>query len=453
MDYLANIRQKDVGILRNAWWNRNRNRAEFHRVPIVKKEDSISTHAVTSSSESSLIESNANDNSDKFKDTTNRFPFKIKIILDFIRLYDKITDGVRSGPPGDDRLDQAEVDGAGADGGGGSNTHANSGISTQNPTSSSSAFNKRQGNSKRQRDKEREDHPNRGGGKRSSVSRGVDDPGRRFACIFYHSDNTRHWHCQHLTLKRIGDVRQHIWRKHACPVHCPTCGEEFHQRNPNQRIAARNEHINTRSCQERDFPKFWATEDMLDQMVNAANETNSYTDEERWYIIWDIMFPGRARPPSPYIDNTHEGTRVSLIQTAIMEYQGQAEYQQLPPEQRQALELILDHFLASVSGNWNRYPLGFIISQLTNHSTPFSSNLLPESSSSFFQSTLPQPQSQTSQISGAAVLPNSHSHSHSHSQGQNPTSPFSQFTFDGDMDAEFIDLSLLPPGWSHNSMS
>ncbi|KAI0897856.1 hypothetical protein F4806DRAFT_507633 [Annulohypoxylon nitens] len=441
MDYLTYKRHRDVGKFRNGGffskaqkaWERRVKPTEFRdRASIAEKEDNVPT--VTGSSE------NANDNSTKLKEPTK---FSLKIVLDFIRLYDKITDGVRSVPLGDYRLDQAEAEvdgtgaGAGADGGGGSSsTNANSSISTQNPTSSSSAS-KRQGVWRRQRGKDREDRPNRGGGNPPFAVRRAIHSGPKLACPFYLADNIRHWNCHGFGFTRIGDMRQHIKRKHVPPLHCPTCGEEFRD------LSSRDDHIDARACQESYFPRTWATLDMLDELDNTANRLNSHSDEERWYIIWDIMFPGRARPPSPYIDNTHEGTRVSLIRAAIIEYQTQAEYQQLPPQQRQAVDLILNHFLTSVSGDRNRQPLGSIISQLTSHSTLFPSNP-PELCSSFLQSVFPQPQLQAPQI-GAAILP--------HSQGQNPTSPFSQFTFDGDIDADFVDLDLLTPVWPHNSMS
>ncbi|KAK8073184.1 hypothetical protein PG994_004083 [Apiospora phragmitis] len=98
---------------------------------------------------------------------------------------------------------------------------------------------------------------------------------------------------------RIGDVRQHVYRRHRQPIHCPVCGRTFTS-EPDSTA-----HINQQSCIEvvchipgvtRDQ---WA--DICDR-AHAAPHTVNGGDVERWFAIWDILFPGEPRPPTPYVD-------------------------------------------------------------------------------------------------------------------------------------------------------
>ena len=49
---------------------------------------------------------------------------------------------------------------------------------------------------------------------------------------------------------------------------------------------------------------------------DAKDRKKRPTEVERWYAIWDILFPGIERPPSPYIDVSweydHRGSRARI---------------------------------------------------------------------------------------------------------------------------------------------
>ncbi|OTA92612.1 hypothetical protein M434DRAFT_387044 [Hypoxylon sp. CO27-5] len=182
------------------------------------------------------------------------------------------------------------------DGGGTGNTSTTSNGASTLPSSGSS---KNHGNSKRQRGKRSDgDRPGRRGSKRTPVPNAPghgDTSGPHWACPFYLHNRQENWRCLGFRLKRIGDVRQHIRRKHVVPIHCPICGAEF--ANENLRI----EHINASYCQQHLFNLPGATVDQIVAMKRAADDGNASTDVERWFEIWRILFPGIPEPESPYV--------------------------------------------------------------------------------------------------------------------------------------------------------
>ncbi|KAI1749541.1 hypothetical protein F4782DRAFT_300876 [Xylaria castorea] len=101
-----------------------------------------------------------------------------------------------------------------------------------------------------------------------------------FGCPFYFYDNEEHRICLHYELKRIGDVRQHIYRFHVQPSHCPRCGIVFQD---DITYAQRDIHERQRICEATsDFRRYsGATSDQLASMSNAAARRCSSTDEER----------------------------------------------------------------------------------------------------------------------------------------------------------------------------
>ncbi|KAF4484899.1 hypothetical protein CGGC5_v007277 [Colletotrichum fructicola Nara gc5] len=62
------------------------------------------------------------------------------------------------------------------------------------------------------------------GRKRDKTSSALEDE-ERFACPYFKSDRVKHINCLHFQLKRVKDVKQHIFRKHD--FHCDTCYEVF----------------------------------------------------------------------------------------------------------------------------------------------------------------------------------------------------------------------------------
>ncbi|KXJ86582.1 hypothetical protein Micbo1qcDRAFT_179836 [Microdochium bolleyi] len=119
-------------------------------------------------------------------------------------------------------------------------------------------------------------------------------PERRFACPFYKHDNVRHAGCLLRRLTRVRDVKQHLRCAHRRPPFCPVCGEEFVLQDRLE------DHIRGRTCQEQDFDKPEGitekqSRDLSGRVLSKATPT------AQWFSIWDIVFPGEARPDSPFV--------------------------------------------------------------------------------------------------------------------------------------------------------
>ncbi|KAI1329856.1 hypothetical protein F5Y16DRAFT_417002 [Xylariaceae sp. FL0255] len=121
---------------------------------------------------------------------------------------------------------------------------------------------------------------------------------RPFACPFFLFNREAHSRCLSKSLYRVPDIRMHIRRCHYLS-YCPICFRTF-ENDP--QFAQRDAHVAQGACHHVENPHACATSEQLEQMKTAARDQKRISNEERWYIIWDIMFPGRTRPDSPYID-------------------------------------------------------------------------------------------------------------------------------------------------------
>lgn len=114
-----------------------------------------------------------------------------------------------------------------------------------------------------------------------------------FACPFYKHDPIAHRSCifRHTSTK-TNYVKQHLRRHHLQPRHCPICGEKFGAESE------KNDHIRSSTCEQQEFQHAGLTESQREQIEQIPR---SEQPEERWYKMWDIIFPGEPRPASPYI--------------------------------------------------------------------------------------------------------------------------------------------------------
>lgn len=146
-------------------------------------------------------------------------------------------------------------------------------------------------------DKEDEDdHDENGGRGRGTPSHANQGPRRVFACPFYKFDSIRHMPCSRLHLLRIRDVKQHLNRRHYHTGHCAVCGFELED------AQRRDNHLrNNSTC--RPPPGRAAVDGVTEsQRMALARRSNRGLDEQnQWFSIWRILFPGTACPPSPYL--------------------------------------------------------------------------------------------------------------------------------------------------------
>jgi len=122
---------------------------------------------------------------------------------------------------------------------------------------------------------------------------------RKLACPFCKKDSTgsiRYRTCYRYTLARVRDVKQHLRRCHRLPIYCSICMTIFEDE------ADRDAHTRVRSCVDRiSTPIEGVSEAQWRQLEKRVPP--KMTEEEQWYTVFEILFPGQQRPQSAYIDH------------------------------------------------------------------------------------------------------------------------------------------------------
>ena len=120
---------------------------------------------------------------------------------------------------------------------------------------------------------------------------------RLLACPCYKYNPIRYLYCLHTNhLTETSYVVSHLLRcamHPAQPIHCPTCGEVFETQD------AADQHIVLRSCDRREFHHEGLKADQRNALRQIPKNLNQV---ERWFRIWDIVYPNSPRPASPYVD-------------------------------------------------------------------------------------------------------------------------------------------------------
>ncbi|KAI1358886.1 hypothetical protein F5Y08DRAFT_350174 [Xylaria arbuscula] len=123
---------------------------------------------------------------------------------------------------------------------------------------------------------------------------------RRFACPFFRRDPQHYQECGKYILKRIKDVRQHIYRHHCTPeISCPRCFKSFKDKTE------LNKHIRGDVCPVKDVP---TTDDKLSKDTERKLKmrdpgTRGMDEQQQWMKLWEVIFPDDSLSRSPYIKN------------------------------------------------------------------------------------------------------------------------------------------------------
>lgn len=117
---------------------------------------------------------------------------------------------------------------------------------------------------------------------------------RMLACHFCKRDPRRHRECCNFGGAKISYVKQHIYRKHSVDVYCPRCMEQF------DGVSRRDQHTRLGACQLRDviLRPDGITSEQREWLSRRMSPSTS--EEQRWYTVWDYLFPETSRPPSPF---------------------------------------------------------------------------------------------------------------------------------------------------------
>ncbi|KAK2605816.1 hypothetical protein QQS21_003770 [Conoideocrella luteorostrata] len=124
---------------------------------------------------------------------------------------------------------------------------------------------------------------------------GEDTQAYILACPFYKKNLHVYNPCLGYHLRRIKDVKQHIYRKHSKPdFYCSRCFTVFFD------ARSRDAHTRLASCEVQTDPQHAGiSEDQKKRLTQYASRSKGI--HEQWFDIWDIIFPGEQRPKSVYV--------------------------------------------------------------------------------------------------------------------------------------------------------
>lgn len=127
-----------------------------------------------------------------------------------------------------------------------------------------------------------------------------DTPTPLFACPFYKKDRHKYHLCLGYHLRRIKDVKQHIYRKHSKPeFYCSRCFCVFNE------APSRDAHTRLASCEIRTDPSYdGISSEQKKVLAQYANRSKQV--REQWFEIWDTIFPYETKPASAYVDGYYE---------------------------------------------------------------------------------------------------------------------------------------------------
>ena len=118
------------------------------------------------------------------------------------------------------------------------------------------------------------------------------------ACPFYKKAPGKYMSCLwKYRLNRTSDVTQHLNRNHRQPLYCDRCGAIFPTLE-GLSLHGRSEEPCMRGAA---FSYDGISRDQ--RFLLRGTRTRGLTEAERWFRIWDIVFPKVPRPESPYVVN------------------------------------------------------------------------------------------------------------------------------------------------------
>lgn len=132
-------------------------------------------------------------------------------------------------------------------------------------------------------------------GARSAGSAGSAES-RGLACHYYLFDREKYRSCGLHRFRGYADVKQHILdRTHRQKPFCPICGRTFNT------FDDRDAHVRGQTCQERILPVLPGVSQEQERAIRYPQTSARRTAEQKWFDVWDILFPGIPQPQTPWL--------------------------------------------------------------------------------------------------------------------------------------------------------
>ncbi|KAI0454304.1 hypothetical protein F5B21DRAFT_475678 [Xylaria acuta] len=183
-----------------------------------------------------------------------------------------------------------------------------------------------------------------------------DNQGERpLACPFHKKDPQRYQDCGKYTLRRIKDVKQHIYRLHCKPeLYCSRCFDNFKCSNE------RDHHIREGRCTLQEVPNLDGVISDTQKKELKECKSRGTSKQQQWMELWGVIFPGAKPPRSPHV----ESGQAELLSSLRSYWDGNADkiiarsIGKHAPEClsssriREVVDIILDHFETNTT-NWD----------------------------------------------------------------------------------------------------
>lgn len=115
-----------------------------------------------------------------------------------------------------------------------------------------------------------------------------------FICPYYFLDTVKYHDCYSHKLKRISDLKQHFRRRHKQKPFCLRCHEVF---DDDAQLETHSKQAGRCKASTTEQP-----DGVTDQQISLmrAYPPARKNLAAQWYAVWDIIFPKRDRPASPF---------------------------------------------------------------------------------------------------------------------------------------------------------
>ncbi|KAI1118568.1 hypothetical protein F5Y14DRAFT_446929 [Nemania sp. NC0429] len=121
------------------------------------------------------------------------------------------------------------------------------------------------------------------------------------ACPFYKRDPKQYAVCGKYKLRRIKDVKQHIYRLHCNPeFYCPRCRLKF------ECFSERDHHIRDGGCTRIEEPNRDGVISQDQRMKLRDYGSRGTSKHHQWKELWKVVFPGIRPPRSPHVEDSRE---------------------------------------------------------------------------------------------------------------------------------------------------
>jgi len=134
----------------------------------------------------------------------------------------------------------------------------------------------------------------------------------RFACPYRKRDPQtyailgKHTRCAIAQLKSVSRVKEHLFRCHLAPIHCPRCWCEFEaERDLENHLQAED------ICHKRNSgdPPRGITAEQARVLRSRKKSPVAQSEEQRWMEIYQLLFPNEPCPDSPYFEEVPDEVR------------------------------------------------------------------------------------------------------------------------------------------------